>query len=186
MPIPGRLVSLGLEHIDALEAFLSEFDTNPTELQGYFCDRDASIEEAVALLEAWSAGERLEETWVRGEPLGQDWVQNSTWFWELDEQLQGVINLRHRLTPALKQEGGHIGYSVAQPYRRQGVASAMLNEVLGRCRELEIPRTLLTCRSDNLGSIRTIEKNGGVLNREGWSKPSGQTLRWYWVSLSDT
>ena len=157
----------------------------PIQLQGYFCGRSASIEQAVGLLGAWSQGERLGETWVRGEPVDQDWVQNSTWFWELDGNLQGVINLRHRLTPALEQEGGHIGYSVARPFRRRGVATAMLGAVLAQCRELGILRTLLTCRSDNIESIRTIEKHGGKLDREGWSEPSGQILRWYWIDLKD-
>jgi len=183
---PGRLVSLGLRHGNALEAFLSEFDVDPSELQGYFCHRDASIEQAAGLLGAWSQGERLAETWVRGEPVAQDWVQNSTWFWELGGGLQGVINLRHRLTPALEQEGGHIGYSVARSFRQRGVATAMLGAVLNHCRELRIPRTLLTCRSDNIESIRTIEKHGGQLDREGWSEPSGQILRWYWIDVKDT
>lgn len=183
---PGRLVSLGLQHENALEAFLSEFDGVSYELQGYFCGRSAPIEQAVGLLDAWSRGERLDETWIRGEPVNQDWVQNSTWFWESHRELQGVINLRHRLTPALKQEGGHIGYSVARSFRRQGVASAMLSAVLDHCRVLGIGQTLLTCRSDNIASIRTIEKHGGKLDREGLSKPSDQTLRWYSIDLKDT
>lgn len=182
---PGRLVSLELKHGDALETFLSEFDAEPHELQGYFCSRGASIEQAVGLLDASSQGERLIETMVRGETVAQDWVQNSTWFWELGTRLQGVINLRHRLTPALEQEGGHIGYSVARPFRRQGVASKMLDAVLDHCRELGIQQTLLTCSSDNVASIGTIEKHGGVLHREGWSEPSQEILRWYWIDLKN-
>ena len=183
---PGRLVSLGLQHGDALEAFLSEFDADPHELQGYFCGRSTPIEQVVGLLDAWSQGERFIETTVRGEPVAQDWVQNSTWFWEFDTKLQGVINLRHRLTPALEQEGGHIGYSVARSFRRQGVASKMLGAVLDHCRELGIQQTLLTCGSDNVASIGTIEKHGGVLHREDWSEPSHQILRWYWIDLENT
>ena len=183
---PGRLVSLGPPHGDALETFLSEFDADLHELQGYFCGRGASIEQAVGLLDAWSQGERLAETSVRGGLVAQDWVQNSTWFWEVDRKLQGVINLRHRLTPALEQEGGHIGYSVARSFRRQGVASAMLGAVLDHCRELGIQQTLLTCGSDNVASIGTIEKHGGVLHREDWSEPSHQILRWYWIDLENT
>ena len=51
---PGRLVSLGLQHENALEAFLSEFDGVSYELQGYFCGRSAPIEQAVGLLDAWT------------------------------------------------------------------------------------------------------------------------------------
>ena len=124
----GQLVTLGLGHEGALQAFLAEFESNPDELHGYFCDRDAPIEKAVALLDAWSRGERLVENWV---PM-------STWFWELDGNLEGVITLRHQLTPALEQKGGHIGYSVAKSFRRRGVASGMLKAVLHQCQGLAL------------------------------------------------
>ena len=45
---PGRLVSLEVHHVEALETFLGEFDSTPDELHGYFCHRDDSIEHAVA------------------------------------------------------------------------------------------------------------------------------------------
>ncbi len=170
----GQLVTLGLGHEGALQAFLAEFESNPDELHGYFCDRDAPIEKAVALLDAWSRGERLVENWV---PM-------STWFWELDGNLEGVITLRHQLTPALKQKGGHIGYSVAKSFRRRGVASGMLKAVLHQCQGLGIERALLTCSSDNQGSVRTIEKHGGLLDREERSKSSGVIQRWYWIDVN--
>jgi hypothetical protein len=34
--------------------------------------------------------------------------------------------VRHRLTPELTQAGGHVGYHVAAPWRRQGHATPML------------------------------------------------------------
>ena len=97
MDIHGRLVSLSVQHESALEVFLSEFDANPDELHGYFCPRDSSIEQAVRLLHAWSEGEELAE----------GWVPCSTWFWESEGVLQGVINVRHELTPSLRELGGH-------------------------------------------------------------------------------
>ena len=62
----------------------------------------------------------------------------------------------------------------------------MLGSVLGQCRGLGIQRTLLICASDNLASIRTIEKHGGVLDGEGWSQFSQGKQRWYWIDLSRT
>ena len=174
MDIHGRLVSLSVQHKSALEVFLSEFDANPDELHGYFCPRDTSIEQAVRLLHAWS----------EGEELGEGWVPCSTWFWESEGVLQGVINVRHELTPGLRELGGHIGYSVAKSYRRQGVGKAMLRDVLPYCRKLGIERALLTCDSNNPASARTIEANGGELEREGWLESAQRTQRWYWVDLS--
>ena len=173
MPTPGKLVPLSLDHKHALEVFLCEFDGCRDELHGYFCDRGASIDAAVQLLSDWG----------RGQSLGDGWVPCSTWFWESEGVLQGVINVRHRLTPRLEEMGGHIGYSVAPSHRRKGVATAMLREVLAHCRALAIRRALLTCNAANEASARTIESNGGVLDREGWCELEQREQRWYWIAL---
>ena len=173
MDVAGQLVSLAADHQGALETFLREFDAAPDELHGYFCDRGCSIDEAVRLLNAWERGEEIQE----------GWVPCSTWFWESGDTLQGVINVRHRLSPGLREVGGHIGYSVALSHRRKGVATAMLSAVLPHCRTLGIERALLTCDSDNPASARTIEANGGVLEREGWLESAQRTQRWYWIDL---
>ena len=50
-------------------------------------------------------------------------------------------------------------------FRRRGYATAMLGLSVQFAREqLGIERVLVTCDDDNVGSIRTIEKNGGVLD----------------------
>lgn len=174
MNTPGRLVSLSHQHESSLEIFLSEFDANPDELHGYFCPRDSSIEQAVRLLQAWS----------HGEEIAAGHVPCSTWLWESEGVLQGVINVRHRLTPALREVGGHVGYSVAKSHRRKGVGKAMLRDVLPYCQKLGIERALLTCDSDNPASSRTIEANRGELEREAWLESAQRTQRWYWIDLS--
>lgn len=153
--------------------FLSEFDAAPQDLHAFFCARNWPIERTVAAVKAWSIGEEL----------GEGWVPCSTWFWEAGETLQGVINVRHWLTPALERVGGHIGYSVAPSHRRKGVATAMLSAVLDPCRQLGIRRVLLTCDAANPGSVGTIEANGGQLDREEWIDSEQRTTRWYWIDL---
>lgn len=170
------LTALHPGHGDALEGFLRAFDPQPDELHGYFCERDWPIDRAVAALEGWA----------RGEQLREGWVPCTTWFWETDGALQGVINLRHRLTPALRRIGGHIGYSVAPGHRRQGVATRMLGAVLEVCRERGLERVLLTADADNPASWRTIERNGGELEREERLDHAGSLQRWYWIDLAGT
>ena len=167
------LISLGTHHQQSLERFLQDFDATGSELHGYFCGPDWPIEKVSKSLAAWS----------RGEGIEPGWVPCSTWFWEAGDQLAGVINIRHRLTPQLEQNGGHIGYSVAPAHRRQGVATRMLGSALERCRALGVERALLTCDSDNPGSWKAIEANGGILEREDLD-PSGKDLqRWYWIEV---
>ncbi|MEG3587205.1 MAG: GNAT family N-acetyltransferase, partial [Actinomycetota bacterium] len=67
--------------------------------------------------------------------------------------------------------------SVAPSQRQQGVATAMLRSALIKCREFKIPKVMLICDSDNVGSRRVIEANNGILQRE----ENGQ--RWYWIEL---
>ncbi|MFT7485760.1 MAG: putative acetyltransferase [Candidatus Paceibacteria bacterium] len=169
----GALVQLGTQHAAALENFLTEFDSAREELHGYFCARDMPIEQAVSTLADWGAG----------RDISDGWVPCSTWFWEEGAELRGVINIRHRLIPKLERVGGHIGYSVARSHRQQGVATRMLAAALEKCRELGILRALLTCDSGNEASRKTIEFNGGKLERESWLEEEQREQRWYWIDL---
>ena len=165
------LTRLDLRHADALEVFLAGFDGREDELHGYFCDRHAPIEQAVAELAAWASGDGL--------PDG--WVPCTTLFWELDGALTGVINIRHHLTPQLEQIGGHIGYSVGPAHRGRGIATAMLGGALNECRRLGIDRALLTADASNVASCRTIEHHRGILEKE--ESHEGELQRWYWIDL---
>jgi predicted acetyltransferase len=58
------------------------------------------------------------------------------------------------------------------------VAITLLGAAVERCRELGILQVLLICDSDNFASIRIMDANGGVLDREGWNESAGRMLRW--------
>jgi predicted acetyltransferase len=171
----GQLTELQLKHAPQLEEFLAAFDGIPDEFHAYFCPRDARIEQAVHSLASWA----------KGEELGEGWVPCSTWFWEEDGALQGVINVRHKLSANLERIGGHVGYCVAPAFRRRGVATRMLSAVLVKCREIGIERALLTCDSDNTASRKVIEAHGGVLDREELLEPENLLQRWYWIDLTE-
>ena len=169
------LTPLRLEHGDALERFLLQFDDDPNSLHGYFVERNAHIGNAVELLEAWAVGDQLAE----------GWVPCTTRFWEVDGELGGVINVRHYLSDALRTEGGHIGYSVAPSHRRQGIATWMLSAGLDLCRELGIERALLHADTANVGSWKAIEYNNGQLEGEALAS-DGELMRTYWIDLRVT
>lgn len=55
------------------------------------------------------------------------WGVPSTIFWYISgEYYLGTLVIRHRLTPELAEAGGHVGYHVVTPWRRQGHATRML------------------------------------------------------------
>ena len=98
------------------------------------------------------------------EPPG--WVHTSTYWWVDGPEYLGSIRLRHRLTPAILESAGHIGYEIAPAVRRRGHATAMLAETLPLAAELGIDPVLITCDVDNVASRRVIENNGGELEDE--------------------
>jgi predicted acetyltransferase len=124
-----------------------------------------------------------------GVGLQPGWVPFTT-FWMVASSgapLVGVSHLRHRLTAMLEKEGGHIGYTIAPSYRRQGLGSLQLALVLDIVREqrdlLEVDRVLITCDTDNVASAKIIRSNGGVFDSEIISDFTGKVVSRYWVVL---
>lgn len=105
-----------------------------------------------------------------------DWLVPQTTFWWVEgSEYIGWISIRHRLTDALRQVGGHVGYEIRPTRRREGHATAMLREALPFAARLGIDPALITCDDTNLASARVIEANGGVLENLVGDK------RRYWV-----
>ena len=102
-------------------------------------------------------------------------VPCTTLWWVDGEDYLGRIAIRHRLNDFLLDVGGHIGYDVRPTRRREGHATAMLQHALPWASGLGIDPALVTCDTDNLGSVRVIEAAGGVLEDVRGVK------RRYWV-----
>jgi predicted acetyltransferase len=105
-------------------------------------------------------------------------VPATTLWWVDGDEYLGRLSIRHELTDPLREFGGHIGYVVRPSARRKGNATAMLAASLPVARDLGIDPALLTCDSDNVGSRRVIESNGGVFEDQRDDK-----LR-FWVPTS--
>ena len=121
----------------------------------------------------------------RGENLPANQVPSTFLFAFAGIRIVGRASIRHALNPYLERFGGHIGYVVVPEYRRQGYATEMLKQSLEIARQrLGLTRVLVTCDEDNVGSIKTIEKNGGVL--EGVvTGLDGEQKRRYWIDMAD-
>ncbi len=112
------------------------------------------------------------------------WVPDSVFFLLDDERnrLLGAVNIRHYLTDALLKDGGHIGDGIRPSERRKGYATKMIHLALEECRNLGIDRVLMICNKDNIGSARSIIRNGGVLENE-ITGSDGSVLQRYWIQL---
>ena len=118
----------------------------------------------------WLLAQAREDT-----PRPRGYVPATTLWWVQDDDYLGRIAVRHRLTPWLLEEGGHIGYDVRPSARRRGHATAMLRAALPVARGIGIASALVTCDVDNVASRKVIERNGGVLEDQ-----RGGKLR-FWV-----
>jgi predicted acetyltransferase len=122
------------------------------------------------------------EAYRTGANLPPEHVPSTFLFAWVGERIVGRTSLRHRLNAHLEREGGHIGYAVVTGFRRRGYATEILRQTLEMARDrLGIRRALLTCDDDNVGSIRTIEKNGGVLQDVVPGERGEKPKRRYWI-----
>lgn len=118
-----------------------------------------------------------------GVGVPQGFVAHST-FWLVRDRTEvvGVSNIRHSLTPALRREGGCIGYGIRPTSRRQGLGVVILRESLRRAAELGLSRVLVTCGKQNVASARAIMRNGGVLETEEYLVDHDEVVQRYWIA----
>ncbi len=111
------------------------------------------------------------------------WVPDTTLFC-LDKDRNifvGAVNIRHCLNDSLLRTGGHIGDGIRPGERRKGYATAMLALALDECKKLGIARVLICCDKDNVGSAKSILRNGGILENE--IVEDGHIIQRYWIGL---
>lgn len=58
----------------------------------------------------------------------------------------------------------------------------MMGLALEECRKLGVEKVLVVCSHDNVGSAKTIIKNGGILENE--VETDGSVMQRYWITLS--
>ena len=120
----------------------------------------------------------------RGVGLPEGFVAHSTyWLIDAGEQVIGASNIRHSLTPALRSEGGNIGYGVRPGARGRGYGSAILRLSLARAAELGLSDVLLTCAKENVRSARAIRANGGSLESEEYLPHRGEVVQRYRIAV---
>jgi len=125
--------------------------------------------------------EVLEER-ARGVNLPPNHVPSTFLFAFKGERILGRVSIRHALNDLLLRVGGHIGYVVVPEFRCQGHATAILRLALHFAHhKLGYDQVLVTCDDDNIGSIKTIENNGGVLENVVSGPDLDTPKRRYWI-----
>ena len=123
--------------------------------------------------------EWLEKKVQMAQGIGlEDWMVPASTFWLMADGVpMGMGNLRHCLTDALRERGGHIGYAIASDQQRKGYGKALLRLMLEEARRMGITEEILvTIYPDNIASRRVAEACGGQLRRET------EERAYYWFS----
>lgn len=115
-----------------------------------------------------------------GKNLSPGWPPATFELALVDAQLVGRLSVRHALNDFLLQQGGHIGYQVLPPFRRQGIGRRMLQRGLQLTAALGVQRSMVTCDEDNVASRRIIESAGGVYESSYAGPDVKVPIRRYW------
>jgi len=158
-----------------------------TEFKKEFFDYGEKVINGSGLLDQLEYRAWLEhaEKYRRAETAGDDWVPSTTFFAvrKEDEKIVGIIDVRHHIQhPFLLEYGGHIGYAVRPAERCKGYASKMLGLALEYAGTIGLNKVMLGCYTDNMGSIKTIQKYNGKLVEEKLYS-DGKPMCIYWISL---
>lgn len=102
---------------------------------------------------------------ISPDTVNSEWVVTDTYFaFDEDDNIVGIIDLRHELNDFLK-DFGNSGYSVRPSQRRKGYATEMLKLIIERARQLGMDKLQLSVEPTNEASVKTITKNGGKYER---------------------
>ncbi|MFC9472382.1 GNAT family N-acetyltransferase [Nocardia sp. NPDC056952] len=110
---------------------------------------------------------------------GRDGRCSYRWIVEGDRVLGGIA-LRHG-DGGLVRNLGHVGYGIRPSARRRGLATWALGEIIAEARVAGMDRVLVVCAAGNIGSVKTIERCGGVL--ESIQDTELGPARRYWITV---
>ncbi|KOP67416.1 GCN5 family acetyltransferase [Bacillus sp. FJAT-18019] len=119
----------------------------------------------------------------QGINIPEGWVKDSTyWLVTESKRVVGAVNIRHKLSEKLFNSGGHIGYGIRPSERQKGYATQLLSLALEKAKDLGISKVLVVCDADNMGSKKTILKNGGIQDTD-YMEEDGNIVNRFWISI---
>lgn len=162
LPVPPMLlqpsVSVRTSYLIGEQADMLHRGSEASWLTAASLDFDAFVAERVGVRERWG-------------------VPSELFWYTSNEYYLGSLVIRHELSK--DEGGGHIGYHVVYPWQRQGHATRMLREALGRCAGLGIRHALLTIAPENAASLTVVDRCGGVADGR-----NDEGERRFWVDTS--
>ncbi|MBF7073990.1 GNAT family N-acetyltransferase [Glaciecola sp. MH2013] len=104
------------------------------------------------------------EDFAKGVNIPQGYVPSSTWWLVHNEEIIGVVNLRHYLNDNIKHIGGHVGLGIRPSYRGRGLSTKLLGLCMNEAKLLGISALHVHCYESNIASMSMIKSCGGELH----------------------
>ena len=105
---------------------------------------------------------------------------------EKDNKIIGSINIRWNLNEAMLNFGGNIGYGIRPTERRKGYNKINLYLGLIEAKKLGLDKVMLGCSASNLGSDKTIQALGGILERSEIDPSDNELDNIYWIDVNES
>lgn len=121
-------------------------------------------------------------------PVTELMVPSLTFFLvrQSDNKIVGMSNIRLALNESFKALAGHIGYSIRPTERRKGYNKINLYLALKVCYEHAISEVILDCDKQNIGSAKTIQALGGILQKEFFSEQENCWVQRYIINVKES
>lgn len=120
---------------------------------------------------------------AKGENIPAGEVPRNTYFLFCGEKIIGRSEIRRELNSELEMIGGHIGADIRLSERKKGFGILILKLTLEKAAQLGLKKVLVTCNRENIASAKTIEKCGGIFEKEIIDRETGLTILHYWINL---
>lgn len=96
------------------------------------------------------------------------------------------MNIRLSLSGKMKKFDGNIGYGIRPTERKKGYNKINLYLGLIEAQKNNINNVKLVCEASNLGSVKTIEALGGILEQTDIDPYDGILTSVYWFNVNET
>ena len=100
-----------------------------------------------------------------------------------DEIILGAASIRPKKNAKNIGLDGHIGFGIRPSERNKGYATKILSMALPILKNYGIDQAIITCDKENIGSSKTIQNNGGMLNKEVVEEKTGNIIQVYNIQL---
>lgn len=113
--------------------------------------------------------------WSNGIGLDKGYSSHTIYVFFIDNKPVGISKIRTYSDNSLLKRGGHIGCAIIPTLRGKGYGTLLMKETIKEARRKGLKDILIGCYSDNLPSVRMIEKNDGILEE------NKNNISWYWI-----